>query len=336
MKTWIIYLLSLVGACLFYLLYEGYLSYLLVIFMLCIPILSLIYLLLSFFQLHLSLSINTPITTINETINMTITRDYPPCFPVGNIHYDVIQDQVLSQLHNVTTHHFIQDQDVLLFTCDHCGKTTISLYRLFVYDFLGLFHFKKRIKLNESWIVLPLVSDIHYLVKHVSKINQSEQYDTHHSGDDYSELFDIRPYRQGDPINRIHWKLTLKQKELMIKEGSRPLDDYYLLTYRLTYHSEVNDSIFSLFHSFALFLCKEEKPFTIAYKIMRHPELVICHITSFIQYQQCLHEMLSGQLEKEFPIRQHHALNDYLFHFHFNEHGVYEGDHFLSVENTMY
>ena len=40
--------------------------------------------------------------------------------------------------------------------------------------------------------------------------------------DDSSELFQIREYREGDQLRDIHWKLTAKREELMVKEHSFP------------------------------------------------------------------------------------------------------------------
>ena len=42
-------------------------------------------------------------------------------------------------------------------------------------------------------------------------------------GDDPSELFDIRPYREGDQLSRIHFKLSSKYEETMVKEMSLPI-----------------------------------------------------------------------------------------------------------------
>ena len=47
-------------------------------------------------------------------------------------------------------------------------------------------------------------------------------YDENSPGYDNSELFQVREYRPGDRIQNIHWKLTAKQEELMVKEHALP------------------------------------------------------------------------------------------------------------------
>ena len=50
------------------------------------------------------------------------------------------------------------------------------------------------------------------------------EYAADRPGDDPSELYDIREYRAGDRISRIHWKLSERGEEVYVKEGGLPLD----------------------------------------------------------------------------------------------------------------
>lgn len=42
-----------------------------------------------------------------------------------------------------------------------------------------------------------------------------------------TEPGDVRPFRTGDPVNRVHWKLSAKRGELMIREDRRTEDSSY-------------------------------------------------------------------------------------------------------------
>jgi uncharacterized protein (DUF58 family) len=53
----------------------------------------------------------------------------------------------------------------------------------------------------------------------------SDIYSEYKPGDDPSEVFGIREYREGDKPNRIHWKLSYKEEQLMVKEFSDPIKD---------------------------------------------------------------------------------------------------------------
>ena len=53
---------------------------------------------------------------------------------------------------------------------------------------------------------------------------ESTKFSEDFAGNDPSEVFDIREYVPGDDVRRIHWKLTGKYDNPMIKEFSRPLN----------------------------------------------------------------------------------------------------------------
>ncbi len=48
-------------------------------------------------------------------------------------------------------------------------------------------------------------------------------------GDDPGETYDIREYQPGDSIRQIHWKLSGKLDDIMIREKSFPVDDTVLI-----------------------------------------------------------------------------------------------------------
>ena len=48
-------------------------------------------------------------------------------------------------------------------------------------------------------------------------------YSDEESGDDPSQIFEIRDYRPGDKMQKIHWKLSAKSDSLIVKEYSEPV-----------------------------------------------------------------------------------------------------------------
>jgi hypothetical protein len=51
-------------------------------------------------------------------------------------------------------------------------------------------------------------------------------------GGGYSELHDHRAYRPGDPVKDIHWKLSLKSDELVVREPLEPVHRRVILAVR--------------------------------------------------------------------------------------------------------
>ena len=52
-------------------------------------------------------------------------------------------------------------------------------------------------------------------------------------GEDVSEVIGIREYKQGDHPKRIHWKLSSKKKQIMIKEYGEESDDERIIDFSM-------------------------------------------------------------------------------------------------------
>ncbi len=109
---------------------------------------------------------------------------------------------------------------------EHAGNLEISLSKIKVYDYLKLFSLRKKLKGDLKIAILPVLHEItdDELLNRSRMQIESDYFSTVKSGDDPSEVFTIREYREGDRPTRIHWKLSMKQDQLMIKEFSDPLN----------------------------------------------------------------------------------------------------------------
>lgn len=114
---------------------------------------------------------------------------------------------------------------------EHAGNLEVTLRSARIYDYLKLFSFKKKLKGELKVAVLPDYYELsgNQLFSRGSSQSESDYYSTLKSGDDPSEVFAIREYREGDRQQRIHWKLSRKFDQLMIKEFSDPLNCSLLL-----------------------------------------------------------------------------------------------------------
>lgn len=109
---------------------------------------------------------------------------------------------------------------------NNCGNVAITVEKVRIYDYLNIFawtigkHFE-----TQDILVLPPQKEIY--LGHDRWYNEtnedSDRFSLYKKGDDPSEIFDIRDFTDGDKIQRIHWKLSSKTGNLMVKEGSLPL-----------------------------------------------------------------------------------------------------------------
>ncbi len=104
------------------------------------------------------------------------------------------------------------------------GNYEVQLRCLRIYDMTGLLHRDLRAKSMGQIQVLPLLHDVAVRLTPATQnfYGESDVYDEHSPGYDNSELFQVREYRAGDRLQNVHWKLTAKQDEIMVKEHSLP------------------------------------------------------------------------------------------------------------------
>lgn len=105
------------------------------------------------------------------------------------------------------------------------GRYEIQASDVRIYDALHLFYRRKRLRDTAYIYVLPQC----YLVAvNVTKntrdfVTDSDVYYTDVRGDDSGEVYQVREYRPGDRMINIHWKLTARQDEIMVRDAAKAL-----------------------------------------------------------------------------------------------------------------
>lgn len=93
---------------------------------------------------------------------------------------------------------------------------------------------------------------------------EGTSYDPHRSGQDASEVFDVRPYHEGDAVKSIHWKLSTRFDDVLVREASRPQDHAIAILFAAFRHDfehsirpEVLSAVLSLTASISLALTRQ-------------------------------------------------------------------------------
>ena len=107
----------------------------------------------------------------------------------------------------------------------HVGSYEYELVKVRIYDLTGLFYVHKKIKRFADIQVLPELDAVAVQVSERVRryFGEAESYDDFQPGTDVSQIFDVREYRPGDRLQRIHWKLSAKSDGLLVREDSQPL-----------------------------------------------------------------------------------------------------------------
>lgn len=121
-----------------------------------------------------------------------------------------------------------------------CGPIRVALQEVWVYDLFRMFKKKIPVSGEERLVVMPELYRAPVLLTERTRdfLVESEEYDKKKSGDDPAEVFQIREYRGGDRLQSVHWKLSARTEELMVKEYSLPVGCAVLFFLDMEYRPE--------------------------------------------------------------------------------------------------
>ena len=206
----IVYGLVTVGAFVFHLFNGEWLSWILLVGLLCLPWLSLLLSLpaIALTKISLSCPAHIPINTAVFVKPRTTCPLPPPPIKWKFLAHESFSDKKLT----------FSGSDS--FWVDHCGAITVFLKQFYVCDYLGLFRFPKGRKENHTLLVLPepiAVTDLPSLKKYLAANWKPKP------GGGFSENYDLREYRPGDDLRQIHWKLAAKTGKVILREPTIPV-----------------------------------------------------------------------------------------------------------------
>lgn len=111
-----------------------------------------------------------------------------------------------------------------------CGCVKVQFSSWKCNDFFHVFSVRRQAVAEGCTVIMPEKqnSDFSFLTREGFDM-ESFRYSGNRPGDDQGETYDIREYQPGDSIRQIHWKLSGKLDDIMIREKSFPVDDTVLI-----------------------------------------------------------------------------------------------------------
>lgn len=240
-KKWIEYALILAGVTVFYIFWTDYLSYFAFLFFIFLPIFSVV--VSAFGMIGLSADVDTSRYTVEkgESFSIYLSTTKKSFLPTGRVRIRLFFQNTLTGEKSKRTVFLTpgREEQIVEFCYEspHCGIVECCLKEIRVYDFLGLFFFPIRNKgQNKDFtMVTPTTSELSGKVDQADIADmESNIFSKAKHGDDPSEVFDIREYRDGDRLSQIHWKMSYKTNKLIVKEFSLPIADKLMLLCELS------------------------------------------------------------------------------------------------------
>lgn len=180
-----------------------------------------------------------------EMIPISIQLNNPTIFPISNLtiylsYKNAYSPKRYKKDFTVSIDKRTNTSVICNILSDYAGNLEVSLKKIRIYDYLKLFSLRKKLTGEVKVAVLPFFYEIleNSITNRNRQMMESDNYSSTKSGDDPSEVFAIREYREGDRPQRIHWKLSIKQDQLMIKDFSDPLNCSVLVFVNLSIPEE--------------------------------------------------------------------------------------------------
>ena len=80
------------------------------------------------------------------------------------------------------------------------------------------------------------------------------------SGGGFSDFYELREYRQGDSLKNIHWKLSSKYDDLIVKEPSLPIYKEFTINAIFTDLAKENNNILARLYYICRYIIKKGSP----------------------------------------------------------------------------
>ena len=214
LKTWIIYAVTSIAAFIFFLYYKMWVAWYVLMLLPLIPFLSFICCIVATTKLTYDAKMPAE-THIGNPVYLVMNTYGIACFFAFFKAEFTITDHMSGETRKITVPIYDKGSTKIPVPTDHCGAYAVNITKLAVYDLLGFFHINLTLESRNNILVkpFPIMPDIMpdmygFKAKNLRKSKQPN-----------SEIYDIREYQTGDSIKTIHWKISAKKDQLLVKES---------------------------------------------------------------------------------------------------------------------
>lgn len=203
---------------------------------------------------------------------------------------------------------------------DYSGCFQVSSEHICLTDLLGIYEITVPIKVEAECLVFPNGKERNQEAGKLYMQGVAESMESKEKGYDFSEISGIREYIPGDKLQNIHWKLSVKKDELMVKERISVSAMQLNVLVELANDENMSlEAVLELTDSITKAFVIQNFPFTIYYYSTNLGELKSCYIGNEIERQQWMEMLLYDRcyedagLAEEMFFKQSLSTESYLY-----------------------
>lgn len=169
-------------------------------------------------------------------------------FPVARavVQFQLYDSRGLAAAEKKRTDIQLKGRSELRFSCrvpsEHCGVRIVRTEKIRLYDFLQIFSTSIPVPQPVELYIFPQIRQVELIVKGEWTDSGTAESDDTGKGDDPSVTYQIREYQPGDSMRGIHWKLSARTEEWVVREYGRTLSHPRVLL-RLAYRTQGVDPV---------------------------------------------------------------------------------------------
>ena len=303
----ITYLILIIASILFYILFIGKISLYTLVIVLALPAAMLLLVIIG------KKGISADISTVSENvlrkeqalfcINIKNKTLIP--FPKSIIELEY-RNTLCSRYEklfiDIPIYHRFSQQVRFTLIPDKCGILEVRLKRIKLLDHMRIFSMNININSTADIAVIPdnfyegNAFDIKF-----SSDEYSDVFSKTKSGDDPTEIFELKDYVPGDKLNRIHWNLSSRQSVLISKHYSLGVspDTLVVPLFALDKSLSVSDTALELFYCISMLLLKNETAFRLLMEYQEKPVLITDESSFREAYAQIIRTAKSSGINSE-------------------------------------
>lgn len=234
----LVYVIVTIISAFFYVLYKGDLSFYLLAFLAVLPIVLHAALAIGSAFLKIKVFCDSPVTERGKATAIKINLYNRFLLPVSScavkIRYTVsapFEDELpFTHTAIVPLGGRTSETVSLSFLPKHCGAVSVTVKSVRLRDLIGMTTVRKKVDFSTQITVLPAILPVSAAIESSYVYSaESSVFSREKPGDDPSEIFMLREYRDGDRHNLIHWKLSGRNESFIVRELSKPVGSRILI-----------------------------------------------------------------------------------------------------------
>lgn len=227
LKYRLIYSLLFLSALAFSMLYRSQFASVLLVLVLAIPAVSFILGLITSFFVKIKLLPQTQSVDKKQDFTVVVSLTNRSIFPAVPV-------RIIGKLPNIKNNS-VECQQIfasvapmstvnikLKGNMPYRGRYPMAIDKIYIYDLLKIFSFRKKVSIFAETVVLPRVFPIQSIPS--QSVSEDENLTRQQYGFNKTSFASIREYRRGDPLQTVHWKLSAKQDDMIVKEFEETLN----------------------------------------------------------------------------------------------------------------